>query len=385
MKNKIPLKLLWSLLYKIFEDLDINKLQLSFFENLEVKPNNSYELLYGLILKLFDGTLLLYRSATSGVSTDITGMDIDKTIAFNTLYDCAAYSTKYEYRWECAEHNAFLKALSICKENSSPTFTNQKCIKDYIKYLMDVKDIRTFDCSITVDSALAIINKSFDASTNSFKDKEDVMNRASFIYISLCQLSYLVLKSQSQETNISGFSNINYSRLDYYIVQQYGVREVWNVINRQASLKGKKHREFQSKILVSSNCSALEPDALYIFDDNKHRDIILDVKLYGVSCLDANKRHRFSNNTNQVCTYKYMYPQYIASHKNKDSRKNITPDGVDAWLLYFRRDMSNDEKQFNGTRLDVGNIGVFTVNMFQDCTIDNLDEQIKEFVLKYLL
>ena len=384
MMNKIPIKLLWSLLCKIFEDLDVNKLQLSSFDTLEVKPNNCYELLYGLILKLLDSTVNLHKHQVSGISTNIENQNIDKTIANNTLRNCEVYSTTWKYCWDCAEHNIFLKALSICKENASDSFLNQKVIKDFVSQLKLTKGITSLDCSITIDSALNILVNEFDEISSELVE-DSLMNRESNTYTNLCRFSSLVLRSQAQQTDLIGLKNINYNRLDNYIIQQYGVREVWNVINRQSELNGKKHREFQSKILVSDNCSALEPDAVYIFDDSKHKDIILDVKLYGASCLDANDRHRFSANVNQVCTYKYMFPQYIAKHKNKSSRKNITPDDVNAWLLYFRKNITESEKEFNGTHLDVGNIGVYTINMFSDCTVKDLDKQIEEFVLKYLL
>lgn len=54
-----------------------------------------------------------------------------------------------------------------------------------------------------------------------------------------------------------------------------------------------------------------------------------------------------------------MYPSYISNHERKASRKIITYNDVNVWVLHFRKNISNSEKVFNGTRLDIMNIGVF--------------------------
>ena len=97
--NKIPIKLIWKLLGKIFEDLNINDLASNYFSNLDIEPVIVYELIYGLTLKLLIETPCLRRGLKGGVTDNLINTNIDKTIKNNTLYNCQVYGSKYEYVW----------------------------------------------------------------------------------------------------------------------------------------------------------------------------------------------------------------------------------------------------------------------------------------------
>ena len=381
-KSKLPVRLIWQLFGKIFDDLDIEQLQKSLFKS-SIEPSNNYELLYGLILRLLWETSAIIKDRVPGVSDDLFGMDIDKTISMNTLRECKVYSTVYDYTWLCLEHKVFIKVLKICEQYSDSRFINQRVFRDFLSKLQYEKKFSYKFADITTNRALNTLLKHYD-SVNDTLYISSILNRNKSVYLSLCRFAYIVLISESQNTDLDGSYNLNYSKLDYYIIQQYGVKEVWNVINNIRSLRGKKHRNFQPTIF-SGNCSSLKPDAVYIFDNCAVEDTIVVVKLYGASCLDSEGRNRFSNVVNQLVTYKMMYPDYIKDYKEKCSRKTIMYKDVNVWALHFRRDITNEEIRFRGTRLDVMNIGVYVVDMFEGCNVSDLDSQLYEFVHKYIL
>ena len=103
MYEKLPIKLVWQLFGKIFEDLDLSKFQRSLFQELKVAPSNCYELIYGLLLVLLDSTKPLHKSLQPGIANDLYGFDLNKTILQNTLRDCQVYSKTCSYVWLCVE------------------------------------------------------------------------------------------------------------------------------------------------------------------------------------------------------------------------------------------------------------------------------------------
>lgn len=380
---KLPINLVWQLFGKIFNDLDINNLQKSFFSDLDVSPSDCYELVFGLTLRLLNETGCLHKTSQEGVSNSLVGLNIDKTISYNTLLNCEVYSKTYKYSWDCIEHRIFLKVLNICKMKSSSNFISQGFIKNYINNFLISKGIRSLDVELSIRDTIKALSYEYNFNTNELRE-DSLLNRNPEIYTCLCRFAHLILLSESQTTDISGASNINYSKLDWFIIQQYGVREVWNVINNVKTLKGKKHRNFQPTIFTG-NCPSLKPDAVYIFDNCGINDTIIDVKLYRESYLDSQNRYRFGGIVNQLVTYKMMYPSYIKSYKEKCSRKDITYKNVNVWALHFRKRCSKEELKFRGTKLDVVDIGVYVIDMFEGCNVDDLDKQIYEFVHKYIL
>ena len=383
--NKIPIKLIWQLLVKIFEDLNINDLASNYFSNLDIEPVNGYELIYGLTLNLLIETPCLRRGLKGGVTDNLINTNIDKTIKNNTLYNCQVYGSKYEYVWNCKEHDIFLKVLSICKKKSSKEFLKQKQIKDIEEDFKEKTGVSTDVLDLSLERALSNLEKEYDFETDTLSSIS-LMRLNEPLYLNLCRFAKVVLVSESITTDLKGNSSLNYHKIDWYIIQQYCVREIWNVINRQKWLVGKKHRLFQPTI-YTGKAQSLRPDAIYIFDRVGIRDCIVDIKLYGKSCLDSNKHYRYKNELNKSLSYQTAYPKYIENYKDKKSRKEITFEDVNNWIIHFRRKITSSEKEFNGSRVYEGfaNIGIFIIDMPDGCDIKYLDEQIDKFVNTYIL
>ena len=383
--SKIPIKLVWQLLGKIFEDLNLNDLMSNHFKSLEINTINCYELFYGITLKLLLETTYLHKGLKEGVTEDLYNTNIDKTIINNTLYNCQVYGSKYEYVWNCKEHDIFLKVLSICKKKSSKEFLKQKQIKDAEEELMKLTGVSIDNLDLSLERALSNLKIEYDFETDTLNNIS-LMKRKESIYLNLCRFAKVILVSESITTDLEGNKGLNYHKVDWYIIQQYCVREIWNVINRQKWLVGKKHRLFQPTIYIGK-AQSLRPDAIYIFDRVGIRDCIVDIKLYGKSCLDSNKHYRYKNELNKSLSYQTAYPKYIENYKDKKSRKEVTFEDVNNWIIHFRRKITSSEKEFNGSRVYEGfaNIGIFIIDMSDDCDIKYLDEQIDKFVNTYIL
>lgn len=382
--NKLPINLIWKLLARIFDDLSLESLCNDLFENNKCKPESSYEVIYGLMLVLLNKTKPLYEGSSYGITEDIQDYNLDETIRLNTLSNCEVYGHTVKFKWFCHEHAIFIKVLQICESKSSKRFINSLS-----KYKVSLENqLNLYFDNITLDEyeLYEFLKKNFDNSTYTILD-HSIMLRNESLYKNLCILSYLVLSSENSDTSEIGDSILNYHKLDCYIVQSYGVREVWNNINRQDYLKGIKHRRFEETIANDSGGKMI-PDAIYYFDKNGIKDVILDVKLYNKSCVTGNHTYKFGHNVHQLLSYTLAYPSFINSLRvDKKSRKSIKYHGVDAWILHFRQNITDDERKFNGTYLfkDFSNLRVFTVDMCDNCEISYLDEQIKYFVEHYIL
>lgn len=115
-------------------------------------------------------------------------------------------------------------------------------------------------------------------------------------------------------------------------------------------------------------------------------DILVDVKLYANPCIDGGV-YKYRNNFNQVTTYALAYASFIGSKEaNKSSRKDISYTDVNAWILHFRKNITNREQGLNGKQLfDFSQVRVYNIDLSESKGIEYLDEQIKIFVNTYLV
>lgn len=169
------------------------------------------------------------------------------------------------------------------------------------------------------------------------------------------------------------------------MIQLYGVREIWRNINNIKQLHGNKHYRFDKEI-ASGVGGSLRPDAVYCFDNQPLRDILVDVKLYANPCIDGGV-YKYRNNFNQVTTYALAYASFISFKEvNKSSRKDINYTDVNAWILHFRKNITNREQRLNGKQLfDFSPVRVYNIDLSESKGIEYLDEQIKIFVNTYLV
>lgn len=379
---KLPVNLTWKLLARIFDDLSLESLCNDSFKRNECSPSNSYEIIYGLTLALLRGTYSLYESQSDGVTANVQLYDLDKTIRFNTLANSEVYGKNMKYNWFCKEHAIFVKVLQICEANSSKSFI--KSLSNYKSEIETNFRVRFNDYRLEQKELYDFLKEQFDFDTFKFT-KYSLMRRNELLYRNLCILAYLVLASDDINTSNRGSNLLDYSKLDCLLIQLYGVKEIWRNINNIKQLHGKKHYRFDKEI-ASGVGGSLRPDAVYCFDSQTLQDILVDVKLYANPCIE-NGVYKYRNNFNQVTTYALAYASFIGSKEvNKSSRKDINYTDVNAWILHFRKDITNREQGLNGKQLfDFSPVKVYNIDLSESKGIEYLDEQIKIFVHTYLV
>ena len=379
---KLPVNLTWKLLARIFDDLSLESLCNDLFKRNECSPSNSYEIIYGLTLALLRGTYSLYESQSDGVTANVQLYDLDKTIRFNTLANSEVYGKTMKYNWFCKEHAIFVKVLQICEANSSKSFI--KSLSNYKSEIETNFRVRFNDYRLEQKELYDFLKDQFDFDIFKFT-KYSLMRRNETLYRNLCILAYLVLASDDINTSDRGSDLLDYSKLDCLLIQLYGVKEIWRNINNIKQLHGKKHYRFDKEI-ASGIGGSLRPDAVYCFDNQPLQDILVDVKLYANPCIE-NGVYKYRNNFNQVTTYALAYASFIGSKEvNKSSRKDINYTDVNAWILHFRKDITNREQGLNGKQLfDFSPVRVYNIDLSESKGIEYLDEQIKIFVHTYLV
>lgn len=379
---KLPVNLTWKLLARIFDDLSLESLCNDLFKRNECSPSNSYEIIYGLTLALLRGTYSLYESSSDGVTANVQLYDLDKTIRFNTLANSEVYGKTMKYNWFCKEHAIFVKVLQICEVNSSKSFI--KSLSNYKSEIETNFGVRFNDYRLEQKELYDFLKDQFDFDTFKFT-KYSLMRRNELLYQNLCILAYLVLASDDINTSDRGSNLLDYSKLDCLLIQLYGVKEIWRNINNIKQLHGKKHYRFDKEI-ASGVGGSLRPDAVYCFDNQPLRDILVDIKLYANPSI-VNGVYKYRNNFNQVTTYALAYASFIGSKEvNKSSRKDINYTDVNAWILHFRKDITNREQGLNGKQLfDFSPVKVYNIDLSESKGIEYLDEQIKIFVHTYLV
>ena len=379
---KLPVNLTWKLLARIFDDLSLESLCNDLFKRNEYSPSNSYEIIYGLTLVLLKDTYPLCESLSDGITANVQLYDLDKTIRFNTLANSEVYGKTMKYNWFCKEHAIFVKVLQVCEANSSKSFI--KSLSDYKSEIEFKFRVRFNDYRLEQKELYDFLKDQFDFDTFELT-KYSLMRRNELLYRNLCILAYLVLGCDDMNTSDSGSSLLDYSKLDCLLIQLYGVKEIWRNINNIKQLHGKKHYRFDKEI-ASGVGGSLRPDAVYYFDNQSIRDILVDVKLYASPCIE-NGVYKYRNNFNQVTTYALAYTSFINSKKvSKSSRKEINYIDVNAWILHFRKNITNREQKLNGLQLfDFSPVRVYNIDLSEDRGIEYLDEQIKLFVSNYLV
>lgn len=379
---KLPVNLTWKLLARIFDDLSLESLCNDLFKRNECSPSNSYEIIYGLTLALLRDTYSLYESQSDGVTADVQLYDLDKTIRFNTLANSEVYGKTMKYNWFCKEHAIFVKVLQICEANSSKSFI--KSLSDYKSEIETKFRVRFNDYRLEQKELYDFLKDQFDFDDFRFT-KYSLMRRNEALYRNLCILAYLVLASDDINTSDRGSNLLDYSKLDCLLIQLYGVREIWRNINNIKQLHGKKHYRFDKEV-ASGVGGSLRPDAVYCFDNQPLQDILVDVKLYANPCIDGGV-YKYRSNFNQVTTYALAYASFIGSKEaDKSSRKDINYTDINAWILHFRKNITNREQGLNGKQLfDFSPVRVYNIDLSESKGIEYLDEQIKVFVSTYLL
>lgn len=287
-----------------------------------------------------------------------------------------------KYNWFCKEHAIFVKVLQICEANSSKSFI--KSLSNYKSEIETNFRVRFNDYRLEQKELYDFLKDQFDFDDFKFT-KYSLMRRNETLYRNLCILAYLVLASDDINTSDRGSNLLDYSKLDCLLIQLYGVKEIWRNINNIKQLNGKKHYRFDKEI-ASGVGGSLRPDAVYCFDNQPLRDILVDVKLYANPCIE-NGVYKYRNNFNQVTTYALAYASFIGSKEaNKSSRKDINYTDVNAWILHFRKDITNREQGLNGKQLfDFSPVRVYNIDLSESKGIEYLDEQIKIFVHTYLV
>lgn len=379
---KLPVNLVWGLLTRIFDDLSLESLCEDLFKQNKCNPSNGYEIIYGLLLVLLKETKPLCISLSEGVTENVQNYSLDKTIRLNTLANCTVWGRTMEYDWFCLEHAIFIEALQICESKSSKFFINR--LKSYRSSLESYCQLNFSSISLDQIELYNVLKSQFNFETFEFSE-HSLMLRNENLYKNLCILAYLVLGSENSDTSKDGSSLLNYNKLDYILIQLYGVKEIWRNINNIKQLSGKKHYMFDREIAHSFGGS-LRPDAIYYFDSQPLKDILVDVKLYANPCVE-NEVYRYRNNFNQVTTYALAYPSFINSKKvGKNSRKQISYIDVNAWILHFRTGITSQEQKLNGMQLfNFSPVRVYSIDMSENRGIEYLDEQIKIFVNTYLV
>lgn len=378
--RKLPISLVWKLLSRIFEDLNIDKLAKSLFSKSFVEPENIYELIYALILVLLNRTSPISEGFVDGMTDDIMHYDIDRTIEYNTLLECEVFGKSLDYVWLCPEHSVFIKALQICRDHSSNRF-----VRGSLKLLGQFESkwgINTQCLDFDIDSSLSILEDNYDCVEDCLTSRS-LLNKNESIYLSLCKFSHIILMSESRDTSYDGLSELNYERADWYIVQSYALRQIWSCMKE---LGNKRHRKAYGTVIAHSKGGDMKPDGVYYFDDLLYRPIIVDVKLYAKSCVSDNV-YKFEKNEYQLIAYKHGVANFMRTALPKAKRQYIRDTDINAWILHFRRSATDEELRFNGTILCEGfaDIGIFTVTMEDDMEMKALDAQIKTFVDNYLL
>lgn len=377
---KFPISLLWQLLCKIIMDLDFNKLGEDFFSDVDVLPENSYDLIYGLTLKLLVSTRPLRQSRVSGVSEDLQDLEVGKTIEMNTLRECMVYSSKEQFVWSCLEHRLFLKVLELCEVQATSKFLGSKAVKKLKNQLKFTTGVSSPTSDLGVTEAYEVLCRNYNSPDDELMEFS-LFYRNEPLYLNLCRLANIVLSSELMNTDDNGITNINYYRADWFIIQQYLAREIWCNLQKHEETRGRVRQYYQPTI-YSGKGGSFRLDALYVFKNDVHNDVIIDAKLYDSICIGGSNTYRHSANAHQLLAYKCAYPLYA----KKKFHKDITVSGVDAWVLHFRQNATKWEKAFSGTKIyeGFGDIGVYIVDMFNGCSVSDLDKQIAEFVVEML-
>ena len=379
---KLPVNLTWKLLARIFDDLSLESLCEDLFKQNKCSPSNSYEIIYGLTLILLKETKPLCMSLSDGITENVQDYNLDKTIRLNTLANCEVYGRTMKYNWFCIEHAIFIKVLQICESKGSKSFINS--LEPYRGSLESYYQLDFDSISLDQVELYNVLKSQFNFEIFEFSE-HSLMLRDENLYKNLCILAYLVLSSENSDTSEDGSSLLDYNKLDHVLIQLYGVKEIWKNINSIKALTDKKHYMFDKEIATGVGGS-LRPDAVYYFDSQPIKDVIVDIKLYASPCI-VDRIYKYNANFYQVHTYASSYPSFINSKKvGKSSRKEITQTDVNAWILHFRRDITTRERSLNGKQLfDFSPVRVYNIDLSEDKGIEYLDEQIKSFVETYLV
>lgn len=382
--RKIPDKLVLGFLIKIIEDTidsdvlnDITMLSSQIYEN-------TYDYIFVITLRLLKKTYPICEKRQEGISYNIDCMDLAKTIQYNTLADRKVYSKEYKLSWLCNEHKMFLFLLNFCYNKTSKCVKSSKVLNKYILELEESFNFSIKDSYLDFDTVTSLLKYNYSA-TDDCLMPSSILNKNNNIYLPLCKLLNIIINMIFTERSNTGSTDLITKKVDYFIVQQYGVRQTWNTINKIKILNGIKHRRFQETIF-SGNSSDMNVDALYLFDkEYTHRSFLVDVKFYSKRILNKNGVYDCIEVRNQLFTYSSEFARYVTEYTK--SNKKYHANDFTNWILHFRCDANDDELKFNGVILDSydKSVGIYVINLRPDYTIKDIDFQIENFVMNYVL
>lgn len=387
--SKLPNKLVIGFLYSIIEDL----LSSNEFEDLtrysSQKYENGFEYIFVIALRILNHTFPISMKRCPSISFDISCIDLNKTVQYNTLSDRRVFSEDYKTDWVCDEHKLFIFLLSYCYKKCSNGFLKTKSLLTELEIFRESTGVDIATSNISSEFVELIFERNYNRIDGVIK-QSSLLNKNLKVYSVLCRLLEIVLNFIFTERDYHGDYDIAISKLDYYIVQQYGVRQVWNIINSYNFLVEKKHRFFQETI-YSGLSSEMKPDGVFIFDDKYiSKSFIIDVKLFSNSILNTSGVYNCIASRGQILGYSCEFPSYLS--RNKYSKKNdftniAKPKDFTHWILHFRVNATSSEKRFSGTVLDLSyaRIGVYVIDLTDKMTVEDIKKQLNIFISENVL